>query len=155
VLADASRDTGDTRGKAAAASGAVAPGVAAAAPPPEPMLQNQAKARQATAPLRALGSQQLRLQELVVSANAERSAPIEIPYPDAVARLGGRLRQIDGLIPRRLEARGDTIRVVYRVGTREVVLVQRRDGDDIQVSLEVPAGFPADSLDLLRALVRD
>jgi hypothetical protein len=151
-LADASRDFADARGKVSAAAGAAAPATAAAAPPPEPLAQNQAKASLAP---RALGSQQLRLEELVVSAATERSAPVTIPYPDAVARLGGRLRQIDGLIPRRLEAHGDTIRVVYRVGAREVVLVQRRNGDEIQVSLEAPPGFPTDSLDLLRTLVRD
>jgi hypothetical protein len=77
-----------------------------------------------------------------------------IDFPEAVRRLGGRIRLLDGLIPSRLEALGDTVRVGYRVGRgQEVWLRQFRVGDTVAFALLPPPGFPADSLARLTARV--
>ncbi|MDZ4675817.1 MAG: hypothetical protein SGI84_15320 [Gemmatimonadota bacterium] len=85
-------------------------------------------------------------QEIAV----ESFAPIE--FVDAVARMGGTLRLIDGLVPDRLEASTATIRVIYPLLTGELVLEQRRIGDSVSVSLRGP--ISPDSLAVLRRKVR-
>jgi hypothetical protein len=77
-----------------------------------------------------------------------------VDFPEAVRRLGGRIRLVDGLIPSRLEALGDTVRVGYRVGRgQEVWLRQFRVGDTVAFALLPPPGFPADSLARLTARI--
>lgn len=118
----------------------------------------------------ALPSSLNRLDEIVVAGTEERRAvsalrsPVilrtdppafrTVDFPEAVRRLGGRIRLVDGLIPSRLEALGDTVRVGYRVGRgREVWLRQFRVGDTVAFALLPPPGFPADSLARLTARI--
>jgi hypothetical protein len=83
-------------------------------------------------------------------------APAEpITLPDAVRRLGGSLRLIDGMVPLRLEAQGPDVRVVYPAAQGELVLSQQLIDGRIVVRLLAPPGFPADSLARLRARVRE
>jgi len=83
-------------------------------------------------------------------------APAEpISLPDAVRRLGGSLRLVEGLVPLRLEAQGQTVRVVYAVAQGELVLSQQLIDGRIVAVLSAPPGFPADSLSKLRARVRE
>lgn len=85
-------------------------------------------------------------QEIAV----ESFAPIA--FVDAVARMGGTLRLVDGLVPDRLEASTATVRVIYPLLNGELVLEQRRIGDSISVALRGP--ISADSLAVLRRRVR-
>jgi hypothetical protein len=118
----------------------------------------------------ALPADQFRLDEVVVTGTESRGAvsalrsPIvlrtpppafqAVDFPEAVRRLGGRIRLVDGLIPSRLEALGDTVRVGYRVGRgQEVWLRQFRVGDTVAFALLPPPGFPADSLARLTARI--
>lgn len=78
-----------------------------------------------------------------------------IGLPDALRLLRGRIRLIDGLVPRRLEAKGIEVRVVYPLSDGELVLAQRLVAGSISWRLLAPTGFPADSLDQLRALVHE
>lgn len=77
-----------------------------------------------------------------------------IGLPDAMRLLGGRIRLIEGAVPRRLEAQGTEVRVVYPLATGELVLAQRLVAGTISWRLLAPAGFPADSLEKLRKLVQ-
>lgn len=80
----------------------------------------------------------------------ESFAPIG--FAEAIARLGGTIRLVDGLVPDRLEASSTTVRVVYPLRTGELVLEQRLIGDSVVVALRGPVS--ADSLAVLRARVR-
>jgi hypothetical protein len=109
-----------------------------------------------------LRDQSLRLEEVVVTGAAAASlaqramAPPElITLPDAVRRLGGTLRLVDGLVPLRLEAQGPAVRVVYQAAQGELVLSQRLVDGRVVFELIAPPGFPADSLARLRARVRE
>lgn len=118
----------------------------------------------------ALEQDAMRLEELVVTGVAERasrgapaaafarSAPSyrSIGFPEALRLLGGRIRLVDGLVPERLEAAGDTVRVAYRVGpARETLYLQQfRIGDTVAFVLLSPPGFPADSIARLTARVK-
>ncbi|MGQ0704164.1 MAG: zf-HC2 domain-containing protein [Gemmatimonadales bacterium] len=78
-----------------------------------------------------------------------------VNFPDALRRLDGTLKLIPGLIPARLEVRGDTVRVVYPTSYGDLVLAQQlRDGRIVHL-LVAPPAFPADSLEKLRARIRD
>lgn len=118
----------------------------------------------------ALPTDVYRLEEVVVTgADARRAisslrSPIQlrttaptfqaVDFPEAVRRLGGRIRLVDGLVPSRLEALGDTVRVGYVVARgREVWLRQFRVGDTLAFTLLAPPDFPADSLARLAARV--
>lgn len=111
-----------------------------------------------------------RLEELVVSGAEPRRAvsalrsPVvlrsappafqTVDFAEAVRRLGGRIRLVDGLVPIRLEALGDTVRVAYPVGRgREIWLRQFRVGDTVAYTLLAPPDFPADSLASLTSRV--
>lgn len=148
----------------------------AAIPPPAPRVlatestttrpMNQAPAASAppvtaTAPrVRKLGEGQFRLEELVVTGAGDSrlgklAAASAISFPDAIRKLEGTLRLIEGLIPERLEAVGDTIRVIYPTGFGDLVLSQRREHGALRYTLIVPRGFPADSVEKLRARIRE
>jgi putative zinc finger protein len=106
--------------------------------------------------------QTLRLEEAVVTGAAERTAsnavlapPEPISLPDAIRRLGGSLRLIDGLVPLRLEAQGPSVRVVYAAAQGELVLSQQLIDGRVVSTLIPPQGFPPDSLLRLKARVRD
>jgi hypothetical protein len=73
----------------------------------------------------------------------------DVSLEEAVRRLGGPLRQVDGLVPVRLEAAGPVVRLVYRLADGELVLEQRREGDSVVVRLIAP-GLSPDSLAKLR-----
>jgi hypothetical protein len=111
----------------------------------------------------ALPADQYRLEEVVVTGPESRRAvsalrsPIvlrtpppafeAVDFPEAIRRLGGRIRLVDGLVPTRLEALGDTVRVGYRLGRgRDIWLRQFRVGDTVAYTLLGPPDFPADSL---------
>jgi len=81
--------------------------------------------------------------------------PEPISLPDAVRRLGGSLRLVEGLVPLRLEAQGQSIRVVYALGQGELVLSQQLIDGRVVFQLIAPPGFPADSLARLRARVQE
>ena len=97
------------------------------------------------APMPLTGEATLR-QEVAV----ESFAPIS--FVDAVARMGGTLRLVDGLVPDRLEASTAIVRVIYPLQEGELVLEQRRLGDSISVALRGP--ISAESLAVLRRRVR-
>lgn len=133
-----------------------------AAAPPEPTTAP------APAPAQALGAvTSTRLRELsarrdLAAAPATEQAsfdalgrPVPITLPEAIRLLGGSLRLVDGLVPDRLEARGTSVRVVYRTGYGELVLSQSLENGALRFALTAPAGFPADSLATLRARVRE
>jgi len=86
---------------------------------------------------------------------ATLAPPEPVTLPDAVRRLGGSLRLVDGLVPLRLEAQGQSIRVVYALAQGELVLAQRLIDGRVVFQLIAPPGFPADSLGKLRARVRE
>jgi hypothetical protein len=121
------------------------------ATPPAPAVQLRAAKR--------LGAEPNRLEELVVtSADAQSgklAASSAITLPDAVRRLGGSLRLIEGLIPERLEALGPAVRVVYLTRFGDLVLSQELENGTVRHTLIPPRGFPADSLERLRARVRE
>ena len=75
--------------------------------------------------------------------------------PEAMRVLGGSLRLIDGMIPDRLEILGNMVRVVYRTGFGELLLAQELQDGMVRFNLIAPRGFPADSLERLRARVRE
>ncbi len=104
----------------------------------------------------------IRLEEVVAtSADAARdmaklAAPVTvIQFPDAVRRLGGTLRLVEGLVPLRIEAQGSVVRVIYLADRGELILAQWLSDGRLIWTLSGPAGFPADSLDRLRARVRE
>ena len=70
-------------------------------------------------------------------------------------RLNGSLRLIEGLVPVRLEVLGPDVRVVYPLTKGELLLSQRLENGKIVFRLEAPLGFPVDSLERLRARVRE
>ncbi len=80
----------------------------------------------------------------------ESFAPIG--FAEAIARLGGSIRLVDGLVPARLEASSTTVRVVYPLERGELLLEQRLVGDSISVFLSGPVS--RDSLAVLRRRVR-
>ncbi len=86
---------------------------------------------------------------------ASKQAAVDtISFQESVRLLGGRLRLIEGLVPVRLEAIGREVRVIYPLANGELVLAQSLvDGVPI-VRLTGPAGFPADSLAVLRRKVQ-
>jgi Meckel syndrome type 1 protein len=86
------------------------------------------------------------------SAKAAAS-PVVIEFAEAVALLGGRLRLIEGIIPSRLERVGDEVRVIYPISAGNLVLSQRRVGEELRWRLTAPDGYAADSLDALRRRV--
>jgi anti-sigma factor RsiW len=101
-----------------------------------------------------------RVDELVADvASGARppSAPpaVELTLTAARARLGGILRQIEGLAPLRVDALGDSVRVVYPLGSGELHLVEWLHNGELRYRLRAPAGFPSDSLDRLRARVHE
>ncbi|HEV8598161.1 MAG TPA: hypothetical protein VGQ69_02265 [Gemmatimonadales bacterium] len=156
----------DQLGKVTASSGArrdtaAAPPATPAARPPVAATEGAARARENA--LRRLGDSQFRLEEVVVTgvnAQASGSAPVLTPpepigFADAIRRLGGSLRLIEGLIPLRLEAQGLFVRVVYATAQGELVLSQQLVDGRVEYRLIAPAGFPADSLARLKARVRE
>ncbi|HEU5220354.1 MAG TPA: zf-HC2 domain-containing protein [Gemmatimonadales bacterium] len=82
-------------------------------------------------------------------------APVEVTFSEALRRLNGSIRLIEGLVPVRLEVLGPDVRVVYPLAAGELVLAERLENGTLTYRLLAPAGFPADSLERLRARVRD
>lgn len=78
-----------------------------------------------------------------------------IDMTEAVERLGGSIRLVDGRFPVRIEAVGEWVRVIYGGPSGEFRLEQTRVDDRIAWRLMVPAGFPAESLAAIRRRVND
>ena len=93
---------------------------------------------------------------LRLELGASGPAPVfaEVSFAQAVERLGGGLRLVEGLVPLRLEAAGDVVRVIYAAADGELVLEQRRTEDGILTSLRGPASVGPDSLARLRGRIR-
>lgn len=85
-------------------------------------------------------------------AMGEMESFAPIGFAEAIARLGGSIRLVDGLVPDRLEASSTTVRVVYPLERGELLLDQRLMGDSISVFLSGPVS--RDSLAVLRRRVR-
>jgi hypothetical protein len=83
------------------------------------------------------------------------TAGVPITLSEAVRRLGGTLRLIDGLVPLRLELREPYVRVVYPAAQGELVLQQQLIDGRVVFQIIPPRGFPADSLARLRAKVKE
>lgn len=84
------------------------------------------------------------------------AAPIEaLTFPEALRRLDGSIRLIQGLVPSRLEAQGPEVRVVYPAAQGELILHQELVNGRLVFRLTGPPGFPADSLERLRERVRE
>ena len=142
-------------------------GVLAAAPPvtkieslPAPPAAPAAVGRLSAA--NRFGATPPRLEEVIVTSTDERTANAKlataspITLSDAIRKLGGSsLRLIEGLIPERLEAMGPAVRVIYLTGFGDLVLSQELMGGKVRLTLIAPRGFPADSLERLRARVRE
>ncbi len=79
-----------------------------------------------------------------------------IDFAEAIRRLGGRIRLVDGMVPWGVEAAGDTVRVAYQVsGVRGILYLQQfRSGDTVAFAMIPPPGFPADSLARITARVK-
>lgn len=159
------------RGKAAVANAAPAEekaelraAVVDTAPPPPapPVAQPQSRPAAPTSAVGRVGAlrqEDLRLREVApAGALADRAAfAVAQPatLPEAIRVLGGSLRLIDGMIPERLEILGNTVRVVYRTGFGDLLLAQELQDGTVRFNLIAPRGFPADSLERLRARVRE
>lgn len=78
----------------------------------------------------------------------------EVSLPEAIRRLGGTLRLIEGLVPERLLAAGDIVRVVYPASDGLIVLEQERRADVVVVTLTGPPSVTPDSLAVLRGRIR-
>lgn len=119
----------------------------AAASPPAPALSKQAEPR----------PNANRLDQLLPGAFKGKTAeaPVEISFLDALKRLNGSLRLIEGMVPLRLEGLGADVRVVYPLASGVLLLSERLENGRLVYELVAPAGFPADSLERLRARVRD
>lgn len=134
--------------EAAQAVGRTAPAALAAAPAPAAsgggLAIRDAEARRA-AP-----------RDQVITKQLIDQVPVDtISFTAASEAMGGKLRLIDGLVPLRFERVGRGVRVVYRLGTAEVQLIQLLVGSDPQVTLQGPPGFPADSLAALKRRIRE
>jgi hypothetical protein len=78
------------------------------------------------------------------------AAPFEeVTLSEAIRRLGGTLRLVEGLVPLRLEAAGPVVRVVYGLTGGTLLLEQQRQGDSVAVRLVAP-GLNPDSLARVR-----
>lgn len=146
---------------AAGVTGAAAPANLAATPPPAPTVAASQGVRDQAKP------EQFRLDEVVVMRGAggrlgmaklaatPASRPDTISFQDALSRLGGAMRLIEGLVPVRLEGQGVVVFVVYPVRGGELLLAQQRVDGRLEYRLIAPPDFPADSLERLRARVRE
>ena len=115
--------------------------------------------RPAAAPLpaesRAVANLQGRVAAEPLPVRAEAGGADSISFPEALRRLNGSIRLIPGLVPLRLEAIGPFVVVVYPVPRGELRLMQQVVDGQLVHQLIGPRGFPADSLELLRARVRE
>jgi hypothetical protein len=159
VAADAAAQSEGALGRVAPAAPAAPAEVATTTPKPAPLVTSPAPP--GFSALRG-GERRPRLDEIVAAGAPERSAaakaaanPVPIEFPEAVRRLGGALRLIEGMVPIRLEAAGDDVRVVYLLEHGELVLAQRRTEGRVTFSLTATPRLPADSLERLRARVRE
>ncbi len=77
-----------------------------------------------------------------------------VTLEEAVRRLGGTIRLVDGLLPRRVEAMGPVVRVRYPAAGGDLVLELWREGDTLRATLTGPPTIGADSLARLRERIR-
>ena len=132
-----------------------------AAPAPEPVAAEVGEVRLERGRLDELEAQR-RQQDIAAAVQPAAAAKLAlappsevVEFPEALRRLNGSLRLIPGLIPIRLEAAGATVRVIYPAAGGELVLSQELRDGRLVVTLTAPPGFPADSLERLRARVRE
>ena len=120
-----------------------------APPPAAPAASGAAAARDAA-------REQIARAESPPLAQMKLALPVEaLTLPEALRRLAGSIRLIPGLIPTRLEAQGTEVRVVYPTAQGELILRQELVNGVLVFRLSAPPGFPADSLERLRLLVRE
>lgn len=131
-------------------------------PPAPPVAEPQSRPAaptSAVARVGALRQEGTRLREVApAGALADRAAfavAQSATLPEAMRVLGGTLRLVDGMIPDRLEILGSMVRVVYRTGFGELLLAQELQDGTVRFNLIAPRGFPADSLERLRARIRE
>lgn len=105
----------------------------------------------------APAANELRLDQegKVITAVKREATPVEITFPEALRRLSGTLRLIEGLVPVRLEVVGTEVRVVYPLASGELALEQWLVDGRVNYRLVAPRDFPTDSLERLRARVRE
>lgn len=149
------------------------PSPAVAAPPPaRPTIAAEPEAVVRQQPLNLAERREALADDARLAAPAARSAPAagratafesqakaleaprDVDLSTAVQLLGGSIKLVDGLVPARLEALADEVRVIYPVSGGDLQLIQRRTADSLTWRLAAPAGFPADSLAQLRARVQ-
>jgi hypothetical protein len=120
--------------------------------PPTVAAEQSASGAAAARDTRALSAR----AEAPALAQMKLAAPVEeLTFPEALRRLDGSIRLIPGLIPSRLEAQGAEVRVVYSTTQGELILRQELVNGQLVFRLSGPPGFPADSLERLRARVRE
>jgi putative zinc finger protein len=150
-----------SRGKAAGVAPDEQAASNAAAAPPTPQSAGGVAGNLLRGARRFDTTSQPRLDELVVTGvnegavKARPAVPATITFPEAIARLGGTIRLIEGMVPARVEALGPRVRVIYPAEGGELVLEQWRSDGGVRWKLSAPAGFAADSLDRLTARVRE
>lgn len=83
------------------------------------------------------------------------TVPEQIEFAEALRRLNGSLRLIEGWVADRLELAGGEVRVVYPVANGEIFLAQRLINGRLSFRLVAPPGFPEDSLAKLLAKIRE
>ena len=147
---DRTRESGQTRADLADGQAA---GNIAVRPPTQEMVTPAAPAVGGVEPPAMAAESKLALRR---ELSAARPVPVfaEVSFAQAVERLGGGLRLVEGLVPLRLEAAGDVVRVIYAAADGALVLEQRRSGDEILTSLHGPASVGPDSLARLRSRIR-
>lgn len=158
-----SSEFGGTRDGVVATQPAPAP-VVAAAPPAAGSASGATRealsgvsSRRSDGERRSLARDQATSKQLIdgFAANGSRLRTDTIQLPDAMRLLGGRIRLIDGAVPKLLEAQGTEVRVIYPLATGDLVLSQRLVDGSISWRLLAPRGLAMDSVEKLRALVRE
>lgn len=77
-----------------------------------------------------------------------------IELPEAMRRLGGSIKLVEGWVPVRLEGSGGEVAVIYASAWGTVQLRQSRDGETLTWRLVTPSTVPDDSLSTWRNRVK-
>ncbi len=77
-----------------------------------------------------------------------------LDLPEAMRRLGGSIKLVEGWVPVRLEGAGGEVAVIYASAWGTVQLLQSRDGETLTWRLVTPSTVPDDSLSAWRSRVR-
>jgi hypothetical protein len=77
-----------------------------------------------------------------------------LDLPEAMRRLGGSIKLVEGWVPVRLEGAGGEVAVIYASAWGTVQLRQSRDGETLTWRLVAPSTVPDDSLSAWRSRVK-